>query len=156
MAKMKRLIESALISELRLPEVVTVASGSTLKTVTDVMCTRRFGCLPVIRDGALVGIFSERDWLNRVLGRGVRLDATVDSVMTKNPVTVGEFDRLWGAAGLMGEYKVRHLPVVDREGRLKSMLSIRDILQYLAESFPEEFLAHPPDPDNICLRAESG
>lgn len=156
MVTMKQIFETALISELRLPEVVTVEEATPLGEVWDLMCKHRFGSAPIVRDGKLVGIFTERDWLNRVLCKNVSLDRPISDVMTPNPTTLGEFDRMWRAAEIMGEQRIRHLPIVDDEGCPKSMISVRDVLQYLAECFPEEFLAHPPDPDNICLQAESG
>lgn len=157
MGSVKSIFESALISELRLPGVITVESGTELGEVADLMCRRRFGCVPIVKEGALVGIFTERDWLKRVLAQDdISLDRPVDDFMTRGPFTLTEFDRIWSASELMGQKKIRHIPIVDKSGKLVSMLSVRDLLQFLAECFPEELLAHPPDPSTITLQAESG
>lgn len=156
MVTMKEIFESALISELRLPQAVTVESGTSLKEVSEIMSNGRFGSVPIVKDSKLIGIFTERDWLNRVLRRQVHLSQAVDDVMTPNPVTLTRFDGIWKAAELMGEGSFRHIPIVDKNGSPVSMVSVRDVLQYLAECFPEQFLAHPPDPKTITLQAESG
>jgi len=79
-----------------------------------------------------VGIFTERDVL-RLAGAGADLEATAlrDS-MTPNPLTISAEDRIVEAAQLMGSRRLRHLPVVEG-GNLVGMVSIRDVLAYLAE-----------------------
>ena len=156
MVTLKKVFESALISEIRLPKAVTVESGSSIKEVSDLMCDRSFGCVPVVKDKKLVGIFTERDWLNRVLRNNVSLDRIVDDVMTTNPITLNRYAGVYEAAELMGKQKIRHIPVVDGDMVPVSMISVRDVLQYLAECFPEQFLAHPPDNKTKTFQPEGG
>jgi CBS domain-containing protein len=156
MVTMKKVFESSLISELRLPKAVTVQSGTTLKDVSNLMCDRSFGCVPIVKDNKLVGIFTERDWLNRVLRNNVSLGQPVDDVMTPQPITLTKFSGIWEAAELMGNKKVRHIPIIDDNEMPVSMVSVRDILRYLAECFPEQFLAHPPDNKTQTFQAEGG
>ncbi len=87
------------------------------------------GALPVVDEsGRLVGIFTERDLLVRVVAK--RLDpekVLVGTVMTPNPVTIGPNEPVEEALRIMNKIRARHLPVVDENGRLIGIVSIRDI-----------------------------
>ena len=88
--------------------------------------------MAVCDGGRLVGIFTERDVLG-LAGEGTDLDAVrIGDVMTREPVTVDAGVPVLDAARLMGERKIRHLPVVEGE-HLLGMVGIRDILGSLVE-----------------------
>ena len=90
------------------------------------------GAVAVCQDGRLVGIFTERDVL-ALAGDGTDLDAVrVGDVMTREPFTVDASVPVLDAARLMGEKKIRHLPVVEGE-HLLGMVGIRDVLGSLVE-----------------------
>lgn len=92
----------------------------------------------VVCDGpVLVGIFTERDVL-RLAGTGADFDATpLSEVMTSSPATISADDGILEAAELMKERKLRHLPVVE-DGNLVGIVSIRDVLAFLAERLWQE------------------
>lgn len=80
-----------------------------------------------------IGIFTERDLLMRVCARGLDMQSTtLGSVMTRNPVTVNENDSARRVMELMNHFGFRHVPVVDKEGRLIGVVSLRDISRLLA------------------------
>ena len=90
------------------------------------------GAVAVCEVGRLVGIFTERDVL-ALAGDGTDLDAVrVGDVMTREPFTVDAGVAVLDAAKLMGEKKIRHLPVVEGE-HLLGMVGIRDVLGSLVE-----------------------
>ncbi|MFQ5844088.1 MAG: CBS domain-containing protein, partial [Planctomycetota bacterium] len=78
----------------------------------------RSGAVPVVDSGQLIGIFSERDLLRRVVGQG-RDPAKVQlrDVMTPDPVTVRLGTRMTDAVELIAARKISELPVVDTEGK---------------------------------------
>jgi CBS domain-containing protein len=114
----------------------------------------RVGCLLVVRDGKLVGIFTERDLLARVLAAGKPLTAAVGDVMTADPVTVGPKDPIRVAVKRMQAGGYRHLPVVDEENRPVGVLSAKRVVHYLVEHFPHTVYNQPPDPNQVPGEAE--
>jgi len=100
---------------------------SVLETVR-AMVERNIGAVPVLHNSKLVGIFSERDLMRRVVaeGRDARGTAVVE-VMTDDPLTVSPDEKLENCMALMRRHGFRHLPVC-RDGQLVGIASLRDIL----------------------------
>jgi CBS domain-containing protein len=98
------------------------------------MMEHNIGALPVMREGKLVGIFSERDLMNRVVAGGRNPGMTqVAEVMTANPRTVDADESLEDCLFLMKELNFRHLLIVSG-GELKGLVSLRDILMKVPAS----------------------
>lgn len=92
------------------------------------MVDRNIGAVPVLRDGLLVGVFSERDLMKRVVVEGRNAAATrIADVMTANPFTVEPDQDVCSCMALMQHHGFRHLPVC-RGKQLIGMVSLRDIL----------------------------
>jgi CBS domain-containing protein len=112
--------------------VVTVDPGDTARLAVLRMLEEGVGSVAVCDAGRLVGIFTERDVL-ALSGDGTDLDTVrVGDVMTRGPVTVSADVSVLDAARLMGEKRIRHLPVVEGE-HLLGMIGIRDVLGSLVE-----------------------
>jgi len=113
--------------------VCSIQADSTVLEAARYMMEQRIGALPVLRNGELVGIFSERDIMNRVVAVG-RLPGTtkVSEVMTANPKAVDVNETIENCMYLMREFGFRHLPIVDGK-ELRGLVSSRDILlRYIA------------------------
>jgi CBS domain-containing protein len=100
----------------------------TVIEVARLMVDHNIGAVPVLKDGELIGIFSERDLMNRVVVDGKDPARTpVSEVMTEDPLTVNPDDSLETCMTLMRRHGFRHLPV--SSGReLRGVVSLRDIL----------------------------
>lgn len=106
----------------------TVRRGRTVREVVQELAAHQVGAIPVLDGERLVGVFSERDLITRVLARGLDLDRTnVEDVMTTDLVTAGLDEGYDECLAKMQAGKCRHLPVLD-EGRLAGFLSLRDLL----------------------------
>lgn len=107
---------------------VSAEMHQTVLEVAAMMVNRNIGAVPVLQGGQLVGIFSERDVMSRVVVGGKDPARTpVSEVMTEDPLTVEPKDSLETCMTLMRRHGFRHLPVC--EGRdLKGVVSLRDIL----------------------------
>jgi len=103
-------------------------ASQTVLEVAQAMVERNIGAVPVLRDGVLVGIFSERDLMKRVVVEGRDPRATrVDEVMTEDPLTVRPDENLETCMVLMRRHGFRHLPVCEGK-ELRGIVSLRDIL----------------------------
>jgi len=108
--------------------LVSIAPDDTLDSALRMMVERNIGVLPVCEGDALVGILSERDFLRRVLYKGVSLESEVREVMTEKISTVTSAESIQRCMELMTELRVRHLPVVDG-GKLTGVLSSGDVVR---------------------------
>ena len=113
-------------------KVYSVDAGRTVLEAARLMMEHNFGALPVLRDGELVGIFSERDLMNRVVAVGrTPAHTAVSEVMTPNPRAVGLDESIEECMFIMHEFGFRHLCI--KEGKeLKGLVSLRDILMHQA------------------------
>jgi CBS domain-containing protein len=115
------------------------------------MTEANVGSVVVTDDNAVVGIFTERDVL-RLAGAGADFERVrLGGAMTRDPMTVTADDSILGAATLMGERRLRHLPVVE-DGNLVGMVSIRDVLGFLAERLYAEQDAAAAETARALLR----
>jgi CBS domain-containing protein len=96
--------------------------------VAAAMVERNIGAVPVLREGKLAGVFSERDLMRRIVVEGRDPNATkVGQVMTREPLSVSRSDDLEHCLRLMREHGFRHLPICEG-GRLLGFVSLRDML----------------------------
>ena len=102
--------------------------NQTVLDVAQAMVDRNIGAVPVLEDGLLVGIFSERDLMKKVVVEGRDASRTrVGDVMTPDPLTVAPSEELEACMLLMRQHGFRHLPISDGK-QLKGMVSLRDIM----------------------------
>src|SRR5215469_10719784 len=96
------------------------------------MMEHSVGAVPVVRDGELAGILSERDIMNRVVAVGRTPGTTaVSEVMTANPRAVKADESIEECLFIMREFGFRHLPIVDGT-QLRGLVSLRDVLMHQA------------------------
>lgn len=118
--------------------VVTATPEISVTEAAVAMRNARVGALAILENDKLVGIFTERDALFRVLAQGMNPSTTpLGEVMTANPQTITPNRPLGHAMHLMHEGGYRHMPVVEN-GYLVGMLSVRDALGPELREFEEE------------------
>jgi CBS domain-containing protein len=132
----------------------SVPPTATAADAVALMRQRRVGCLLVCENGRVVGVFTERDLMRRVLAAGRSLATPVADCMTPDPVVVRPKEPIGAAVRRMEEGGYRHQPVVDEDGRPLGVLSVKRIVHYLAEHFPATVYNQPPDPRRFPKRAE--
>ena len=145
------------LKELMRP-VITIDINSSTNEAIDLLLTNEIGAAPVIENGYLRGIFSERDVLNKILNKQVGdLDHIgVKEFMIADPQTAQPEDSLNTAILHMARGGYRHVPIIDTENRPIGMVSIRDVISYLIEEFPQEVLTLPPKPVRDAMKAREG
>jgi CBS domain-containing protein len=134
--------------------VESVPAGATVRRAVDALLGKPFRALPVVDDGRLVGVVSNGDLVARG-GLGARIellnvisadererflarlpDRPISEVMTRGPVTVAPTATLTDATRLIGERRLKRLPVVEAGGVLVGIISRADVLRAVAEAFP--------------------
>jgi len=102
--------------------------NQTVLEVAQAMVARNIGAVPVLRDGTLAGIFSERDLMKRVVAEERNPRTTrIGEVMTPNPLTVNPQEKIEVCMHMMRQHGFRHLPICDGS-QLHGFISLRDLL----------------------------
>ncbi|HEX4800040.1 MAG TPA: CBS domain-containing protein [Sphingomicrobium sp.] len=119
-------------------QVETVSADTSLFDAVRRLGEKRIGALPVIEDGRIVGIVSERDviYCLREHGRDA-LDWEVGRVMSSPAITVDFQTDVLDALALITERRIRHLPVVE-SGEIRGIVSIGDLVKYRMERIEAE------------------
>lgn len=147
-------IEQALSSEkviaLYGERPVTVVAGAPLREALDLLrgSNSRGGAVIVVStadsEASVVGIFTQRDYLDKLADVSGQLEEPIDRFMTASPTTLSPDDTVDTAIRWMTEGGYRHLPVTDEQGAPVGLVTTRDIIEHLADYFPSDVLNLPP------------
>lgn len=138
---------------------VTVPPDATVERALALMRARRVSAVMVVerrKARRLVGIFTERDLVNRALPARGWAKARIEKFMTPAPETLRAKDPVAYAVNKMSVGRFRHVPLVDAAGRPAGMITAGDLLEYLVELCPEEVLNLPPEPELAIHKAPDG
>jgi signal-transduction protein with cAMP-binding, CBS, and nucleotidyltransferase domain len=126
--KSSREVQMLICDLLRNQVTISAEAHQTVLEVASMMVEHNIGAVPVLQNGQLTGIFSERDLMSRVVVAGKDpARTTVSQVMTEDPLTVTPNDQLETCMTLMKRHGFRHL-LICAEHELKGVVSLRDIL----------------------------
>ncbi len=119
---------------------ITAHYTAKIREVANLMYQNGVGSVMIVDDGGvLIGIVTERDLVKAVATGKVADDKEVQTIMTRNPVTISPDASAHDALKKMREYNVRHLPVIDKNGKPLGMVSVRDLLDAIL-TFIEVFI----------------
>ena len=156
-----RLVTSVLRRPIRslrtLADAITCDRTTTVRHAIETMQQRRIGCLLVVHQGHLVGVFTERDVLIKASARDIDIDRMlVEDLMTPDPACLGPDDELVYALNQMYIGGYRHIPLDDDAGQPIGVVSMRDMVGAVVEVFPQEILNLPPSPSHGISNAREG
>ena len=126
-----------------------VQPDETVAQVVSRMNGQRNGCALVVEEGRLVGIFTERDVLEKVASGDAGPDARVRDLMTRDPDTLPESANVAFALNRMSVEGYRHIPVVDDAGNPVGVGGMRDIIHWMVELHPAKIYNVPPVPSSF-------
>lgn len=139
-----------------LQEPVWVEATASIRDAVAVMNRRGVGCVLVVEEDRLAGIFTERDLLRKVV-TGRDLDATpVGAVMTPEPECLTLDDGIAYALNMMSDGGFRRIPLVDGDGRPAGVVTMRNIVDYIVDLFPHQIRNLPPHPTLGIAREREG
>lgn len=114
----------------RQQEIISCSPQDNVQEAARRLSDKRIGCLPVLSEGKVVGIFSERDLLYCVAKEGEKaLSLPVGEVMTAPAITIDKRTDALQALSLMTRRRIRHLPVTEN-GQMVAFVSIGDLVKY--------------------------
>ncbi len=119
-------------------EIISCESEASVADAVALLAEKRIGAIPVMAEGAVAGIFSERDVVYQLAAHGpAMLDKKVCDVMTSPAITVERHTGILDALGLMTRRRIRHLPVVEG-GTLIGFVSIGDLVKHRIDNIVAE------------------
>lgn len=129
---------ASIIAQRTANDIIACDVATPVAQVVRTLATRRIGALPVLRDGKVVGIVSERDVIYRLADHGgACLDLPVEQIMTSPAVTVEPATTVDEALGMMTRRRFRHFPVVEN-GVLVAFISIGDLVKHKMDEVQHE------------------
>ncbi len=135
------------LKALKLQNAISVSPAATVQEAVEQMQKSKIGCLLLVESKKLEGIFTERDFLLKVAGLFKDLSSVpVSKFSTPDPETLRMDDPIGFALHLMHVGGYRHVPVVNEKNEPVAVLSIKDVVSFLSEYFPEDVLNQPPKP----------
>ena len=115
-------------SEIMTKNVTTCGPESVIRDVADLMEDENVGSIPVVDNGRLVGIVTDRDIVCRVIAEGLDTRTVkAREVMSEDLITCTPDDSVISAIRKMGEHQIRRIPVCDPNGRLRGIISLGDV-----------------------------
>ena len=153
----EEILKETKIYQILRPKCVNSSPDISLQEALDLMHRERSGYI-VIRDEHLrvLGLFTERDVLMKVMRPGVNLSEPLKKYMNTEFLALSKSDTVGAALNAMKKYNVRHVPLVDEMGQMTGVLSVRTIANFLSELFPTEVFNLPPKSDQTFPAAEGG
>jgi CBS domain-containing protein len=107
----------------------TIETATSAREAAQLMKTKDVGSLPIVEDGKLIGVVTDRDLTTRVLAEGKDTQTQVGQIASKDVVTVDPQQSLEEAARLMAEHQIRRIPVVEEDGKLVGILAQADVAE---------------------------
>ena len=119
-------------------DLLSVECDTPVREAVAILAANKIGSLPVLRDGRVVGIMSERDIIYCLARDGAAVrDWPVEKVMTSPAITVTRDVQVLAALSQMSRKRIRHLPVVEGD-KLVGIVSIGDLVAYRIERIEQE------------------
>lgn len=144
------------VSSMETDDYVCITPATPLRNAIETMKQDEGGCAIVCaEDGSVVGIFTERDLLTKVVGQDADLNGPVSNWMSPVVATLTPEATIGDAVSIMNEKGYRNIPLV-KGGKLVGSISVFDVISYLAESYPQTTMNLPPNPAQVMDSTDGG
>jgi CBS domain-containing protein len=144
------------VSSMETDDYVCIEPSTALSQAIEAMKKDEGGCAIICAtDGSVVGIFTERDLLTKIVGQEIDLNAPVSNWMSPVVATLTPAATIGDVVTIMNDKGYRNLPLV-KGGKLVGSISVFDVIGYLAESYPKTTMNLPPNPDQVMDSTDGG
>ena len=134
------------IKHIRVRKPLQVSPAMSVAEAVSLMNEKGLGCVLVAKDDKLAGIFTERDVLKKVVGKLNPARTKVSDVMTPDPQAFQPEDSIAFVLNAMHVGGYRHVPIVSEQRKPIAVVSVKDIVAFILDNFPEDVLNLPPEP----------
>ena len=135
---------------------VSINENASLADTLRLLIDNKVGCLAICKDKKVVGVFTERDLIKRVLNKEVSYQIEINKLMSKTIYSASLDSTVCEVIKIMSANNIRHVILVDKEDQLSGIVSVRNIIDYLSKFYPEEIYNLPPDLNQIPYTVEGG
>jgi CBS domain-containing protein len=143
------------VSLMETADYVCIEPSDPLSKAIEVMKGDEGGCAIVCEQRRVVGIFTQRDVLTRIIGEPVDMNDAVSKWMSPTVATLSPDATIGDAVAMMTDKSYRNIPLV-KDGQLAGSISVFDVISYLAESYPKETMNLPPNIDQVMDSEHGG
>jgi CBS domain-containing protein len=143
------------VSLLQTDDYVCIEPSTSLADAIEAMKKDEGGCAIVCEGERVVGVFTERDLLAKIVGMNIDLQAPVSEWMSREVSALTREATIGEAVSIMNEKSFRNIPLVN-DGGLVGSISVFDVISYLAESYPKETMNLPPNTNQIMAEEDGG
>lgn len=135
------------ISSLSREDFAKVGENTSLAEIIKILQEKHLACVVIERKDVLIGIFTERDVLNKIVGYKLDLEKEkVSKFMTPTPDKLLLEDSIAFALNKMTDGGYRHIPIVNKAKKTVSVISMQDVINHLGDYFFDEIINLPPKP----------
>ncbi|HTP81177.1 MAG TPA: CBS domain-containing protein [Bacteroidota bacterium] len=134
------------IKHIPVKKPVTMSPDNSVRQAIEEMQKKRIGCILVTEKSKIVGIFTERDVLLKIAAKRGMEEKKLREVMTPKVSGFQPDDSIAFVLNAMHVGGYRHVPVIDEHGTPVAVISVKDIISFLLDHFPEDILNLPPSP----------
>jgi CBS domain-containing protein len=144
------------VSSMETDDFVCIQPSTPLSQAIEAMKKDEGGCAIVCdAAGSVVGIFTERDLLTKIIGQAIDLNEPVGNWMSPVVATLTPAATIGDAVAIMNDKGYRNVPLV-KDGKLVGSISVFDVIGYLAESYPKTTMNLPPNPGQVMDSTDGG
>jgi CBS domain-containing protein len=144
------------VNSMETADFVCITPATPLRKAIEAMTQDEGGCAIVCAaDGSVVGIFTERDLLTKIVGQDADPNAPISNWMSPVVATLTPEATIGDAVNIMNDKGYRNVPLV-KGGKLVGSISVFDVISYLAESYPKTTMNLPPNPDQVMESTDGG
>lgn len=149
-------LENETVDDVGFSPPATVQKDETVQSAIEFMRRNRYGCILVLDGEKFCGIFTERDFLCRVLGKENLNDCPISDVMSSKATVASEDILIHEALNLLHLNGIRHLPLLDDQHRPAGTISVKRAVHFLADYHPITVYNLPPEPATIPASRDGG
>jgi CBS domain-containing protein len=143
------------VSLMQTEDYVCIEPSTPLSQAIELMKGDEGGCAIICEQGRVIGVFTERDLLTKIVGEEIDMNAPVSQWMSAAVSTLTPDATIGDAVSMMDEKSFRNIPLV-KDGQLVGSISVFDVIFYLAESYPKETMNVPPIHDQVMTTEDGG